>query len=248
MTQEAIVLRTTGDTYPGVSVIQSLNQALQTVATDFAGATDPAGLPGCGPFCTWADTGNMLLKRRNAANSEWVVEAVLLKASLPQYAEADIPTTNRGDIHVIGKGAYSWAGAAYAPADLKVSSLESIGPIKAAPSSASNEAVVQSQVFGLGQTWQELTASRAIGVTYVNSSSKPIEVAVRIISNTGNLLSHYYGVALLSGGVAVSSNTAVAGGAGFVLEARATILPGASYMATISTNVSASLQLWAECR
>lgn len=84
MTQEAIALRTTGDAYPGLAVVQDVNKALQTIATDFAGAADPAAL--AGPFMTWADTGNMLLKRRNAANSDWVVEGSLLLNSGTNHA------------------------------------------------------------------------------------------------------------------------------------------------------------------
>lgn len=72
MTQEAIALRTSGGAYPGLEVVQDVNKALDTIATDFAGASDPAAL--AGPYMTWADTGNMLLKRRNAAGTAWVVQ------------------------------------------------------------------------------------------------------------------------------------------------------------------------------
>ena len=42
-------------------------------------------------------------------------------------------------------------------------------------------------IFGIGQTWQDMTASRAIGVTYLNNTGKPIEVIVSIgITNTLN--------------------------------------------------------------
>lgn len=69
MTQEAIALRTTGDSYPGVAVVQDINKALATIATDFAGIGDPAAI--AGPYMTWADTSNGLLRRRNAANTSW---------------------------------------------------------------------------------------------------------------------------------------------------------------------------------
>lgn len=87
MTQEAIALRTSGGAYPGLEVVQDVNKALDTIATDFAGASDPAAL--AGPFMTWADTGNMLLKRRNAAGTAWVtVGALLLAASdIPWYSQ-----------------------------------------------------------------------------------------------------------------------------------------------------------------
>lgn len=83
MTQEAIELRTTGGAYPGLEVVQDVNKALSTIATDFAGPDDPAAL--AGPYMTWADTGNMLLKRRNEAGTAWVVERRLFVT--PLYAD-----------------------------------------------------------------------------------------------------------------------------------------------------------------
>ncbi|AEC22274.1 hypothetical protein PT7_P038 (plasmid) [Pusillimonas sp. T7-7] len=71
MTQEAIQITETPP-LPGLKLVQDLNKALQALGTDFAGPDDPAAL--AGPFMTWADTGNMLLKRRNEANTEWIVE------------------------------------------------------------------------------------------------------------------------------------------------------------------------------
>lgn len=69
MTQQAIAVSTTPP-LPGLQLVQQTNEALETIATDFAGAADPAGL--AAPYMTWADTANQLLKRRNAANTAWV--------------------------------------------------------------------------------------------------------------------------------------------------------------------------------
>jgi len=74
MTQEAIQITETPP-LPGLQLVQNLNKALETLGTDFAGPDDPAAL--AGPFMTWADTGNMLLKRRNAANTGWVTLGAL---------------------------------------------------------------------------------------------------------------------------------------------------------------------------
>lgn len=116
MAQESIELNTTPP-YSGASLVADLNGALQAIATDFAGPDDPVSLGGVGAYMTWADTGNSLFKRRNAANTEWVIEGVLFKQSPTVYAEADIPTVDVGPIYVIGKGAYEWDGvSAYAPA------------------------------------------------------------------------------------------------------------------------------------
>lgn len=78
MTQEAIQITETPP-LPGVKLVQDMNKALLTVATDFAGPDDPAAK--AGPYMTWADTTTLTLKRRNAANSSWVIEGKLLSNS-----------------------------------------------------------------------------------------------------------------------------------------------------------------------
>ena len=57
----------------GIEVRTGINNALQTLATDFAGATDPSTMSPSNAFayCTWLDTNNGLVKRRNAANTSW---------------------------------------------------------------------------------------------------------------------------------------------------------------------------------
>lgn len=62
---------------PGAVAIPNINKIIQTIATDFAGPDDPAGMSW--PYCTWADTGNNLKKRRNAAGTAWVVEGELFQ-------------------------------------------------------------------------------------------------------------------------------------------------------------------------
>lgn len=37
---------------------------------------------------------------------------------------------------------------------------------------------LKNSVIGLGQTWQDVTASRVVGTTYTNSTGKPIEVVI----------------------------------------------------------------------
>lgn len=110
MTQEAVQITTTPP-LPGLQLVQDMNKALQTLATDFSGATDPAAM--AWPYSTWADTSTGTLKRRNAANSAWVIEGRLLRAHLPMYAQADVPALDIGPIYIIGKGPAEWAGSAY---------------------------------------------------------------------------------------------------------------------------------------
>jgi hypothetical protein len=57
----------------GAEVRGNINNAFQSVATDVAGATDPSTMTPSNAFafCLWLDTGNGLLKRRNANNTAW---------------------------------------------------------------------------------------------------------------------------------------------------------------------------------
>lgn len=55
-----------------------------------------------------------------------------------------------------------------------------------------------SSSFGVGQTWQDVTASRALSTTYTNSTGKPINVAV-----IAGYLDNDGGLQALAGGVTV---------------------------------------------
>ena len=51
--------------------------------------------------------------------------------------------------------------------------------------------VLNDQAFGIGQTWQDVTASRVVNTTYTNSTGKPLEVMIVVnggASTSGNLL------------------------------------------------------------
>lgn len=98
---------------PGLQFVQDLNKALQTLATNFSGATDPAAT--AWPYSTWADTGTGTLKRRNAANSAWAIEGRLLRSHLPIFALADVPAQDIGPIYIIDEGPAEWGGSEYVP-------------------------------------------------------------------------------------------------------------------------------------
>lgn len=59
----------------------------------------------------------------------------------------------------------------------------------AAPSQQSTKAYVDaalSHTLGVGQTWQDLTASRAVNTSYQNTTGKPIEVKISTSGTSGN--------------------------------------------------------------
>lgn len=115
MTQDAIAISETPP-LPGLQLVQQANGALATIATDFAGDDDPAAIAGA--YMNWADTANGLLKRRNAANTAWIVIGSLFERGATVYPADAIPTTDQGDILVTGIGRMVWRGGAYLPDNL----------------------------------------------------------------------------------------------------------------------------------
>lgn len=102
--------------------------------------------------------------------------------------------------------------------------------------------------LGYGQTWQDVSASRSIGVnltagtTYTNSTAKPIQVALSPVLANGSAY-----VQLTVGGVVVarSNNTnSVANQYAFV---SAIVPPGATYSAT-TNSTSVTTNVWTELR
>lgn len=97
------------------------------------------------------------------------------------------------------------------------------------------------QILGVGQTWQDVTGSRAFGVTYTNTTGKPIEILVTpSISTNGT-------VTLSINGTVVSTLGSFAGTTGSETKPLSAIIPdGDTYLLT---NVSGGVALtWFELR
>lgn len=90
--------------------------------------------------------------------------------------------------------------------------------------------------LGFGQTWQDLTASRAGGTTYYNTTGKPIVVNIRATNaSSGN-------PSIVVNGVTVSATTTQTNIAPML---SAIIPPGASYSMTLG---GAGINFWVELR
>lgn len=90
--------------------------------------------------------------------------------------------------------------------------------------------------LGVGQTWQNVTASRALGVTYTNSTGKPIILMASVTVNASGIILtiSVFGVS------AGRSDSAYSGGA--LLAASAVIPNGATYAYNLSSgSVTSSL-------
>ena len=101
---------------------------------------------------------------------------------------------------------------------------------------------VDGVAIGVGQTWQDMTASRAVATTYTNSTGRPIYVHIdctNSIGGNGTLL-NINGVVSLRSSRAVSADGAVS---------VAGIIPaGNTYSITAATGGTIALTLWAELR
>jgi microcystin-dependent protein len=105
--------------------------------------------------------------------------------------------------------------------------------------------------IGYGQTWQNLTSSRSLGVTYTNSTGRPIQVIISVQITQTNI--GLQGVRLTVGGVIVAQN-GVQDGQGppnkDVIPLSAIVPAGNTYSATIYGTGPALITImnWAELR
>ena len=98
--------------------------------------------------------------------------------------------------------------------------------------------VLNDQAFGVGQTWQNMTASRSGGSTYTNNTGKPITVIVSI--RDVNIFS---GVLVYVGGVVIINVDDV--GAQGTTPYTFIVPNGLTYSVTVNSN---TIRQWAELR
>jgi len=96
-------------------------------------------------------------------------------------------------------------------------------------------------VLGVGQTWQNLTASRAYGTTYTNSTGRPILVSTYSTYGSPQSL-----VATVSGVTVVRSESVVPG-TSQNCQVQFIVPAGATY-SVAQTGGGVSLSGWAELR
>ncbi len=101
--------------------------------------------------------------------------------------------------------------------------------------------------IGINQTWVNLTPTRQLGVTYTNTTGKPIVVVVSAGDNNNGLVSYIHTNAAVDGIHVGSSGSANIGSSvGFSLSF---IVPNnANYLVTADCNVVAGIRSWAELR
>ncbi len=108
---------------------------------------------------------------------------------------------------------------------------------------SSSLVATESQVIGVGQTWQDVTASRVDGTTYTNSTGKPIQVGV-YGANAGS--AGGFGLTLTIGTTLHTQIPAQTTGPGNMTAYVNAIVPnGATYSISL---IGATLLKWNELR
>ncbi|OSQ32053.1 hypothetical protein, partial [Thalassospira sp. MCCC 1A01428] len=114
------------------------------------------------PYMWWADTTSGHLKQRNAANTAWIDHGLM--------ADAFLRTSSIASGGVAGLLRKDGDGSQLTGVNDDVQ--EAIDQIAGSG-------------FAQGQTWQDVTASRAKNTDYTNDTAKPIMVSVSIYNASG---------------------------------------------------------------
>lgn len=135
------------------------------------------------------------------------------KSTSAWHAATGLPASDMGDIYVDGDGWYRWGGTAYVRSDLSYQSISE----------------TNASIFGRGQAWADLTASRVIGSTYTNTTGRPILVNV-----TGTLAGADGGFVFTVDGLMLSRPAWSGAFTGGTVGYTELIRPGANYSVGVS--------------
>lgn len=138
-----------------------------------------------------------------------------------QAADADIPTISASQAEME-------AGSETA--------LRSMSPLRVKQAIAA-----LSSGIGIGQTWQDVTASRVTGTTYTNSTGKPISISVWVAGTVGG----YYSLEIIINSITTYYNQDYANASGYIIGATIIIPNGAIYSVSGSNT---ALTKWWELR
>ena len=101
---------------------------------------------------------------------------------------------------------------------------------------------IGASVLGIGQTWQNVTGSRALDTDYTNSTGRPICVSISVVSGGTNALAE-----IIVSGVSVARTLLTNTNASNVVSVNAIVPAGATYSAPRG-DATDSIEIWAELR
>ena len=144
-----------------------LNSALEALGTLSSGATAPSTT-----FANmlWYDTADNILKMRSEADDAWINVGYLCQSTnkFCILDDTNVVTTSGTQAGLLGDQATS----AWEAGTSTTESLVSPAKVKAAI-----EALVPDSV-GIGQTWQDVSASRTRNTSYQNTTGRAIQVNI----------------------------------------------------------------------
>jgi hypothetical protein len=125
-----------------------------------------------------------------------------------------------------------------------LSNVDNTADIDKPVSTAQQAAINAAASVGISQTWQNLTASRAAGVTYTNSTGRPITVAVTAISSVAGATN----LDPFIDGVQQPGQAVAASAAAYRVKDTFVVPVGSTYRADITGSSSPTLWSWFELR
>ncbi|PUA19570.1 phage tail protein [Glaciimonas sp. PCH181] len=245
--------------YIGLWVVTVANGQATIVAGNIAAAANQSILPGSllaslqGNLANYAaDTGTA-----NTYVISYSPAVASLKDGMVLWFNAKIANTGASTVAVNGIAAVPLLGAAHSALqggeiiangrcmvvyNSTISSfvlIECTGAaVQVASATQPNHAVNQSQVIGVGQTFSNVTGTRALGTTYTNATGKPIVIYVYGVTSAAN---GYLNIQINTINCVLSQQNFTSSGVGI----SAVIPAGATY--TVTT-ISTTLSNWYELR
>lgn len=119
-----------------------------------------------GDFYTKAESDSTFLKKAN--NLSDLTDLPTARNNLSVYSKAETYTKTEVDAKT--------TVASTSQAQAGVSNVVLMTPLR-------TKEYADSNMLGVGQTWQDMTAGRALGVTYTNSANRPIQVFIDVVDN-----------------------------------------------------------------
>ena len=104
-----------------------------------------------------------------------------------------------------------------------------------------NSANVSGGFLGIGQTWQTVTASRALNVTYTNSTGKPITLSIIGDKNSCS-------ITLIVDGVVVAHQGTMASGYGYGFCTVTGVVKNGGTYSILGSELTMSNVIWMELR
>ena len=209
------------------NALTDINSALQSLASCSSGASEPST-----KYANqlWYDTTTNILKMRNEANSAWISLLYVHQSDSAMHILDNTYTSDTSGNHVGLLG--DQTTATWEAGTGTTESLVSPAKVAAAVAALAPGGV------GVGQTWQNVAASRSIGTSYQNTTGKPIMVNIAY----GTSATGFIQVSTDNSSWVTVSNTFTSGNH----PAQSMIVPDNHYYRLSGSGVN--IQSWAELR